>query len=156
MLDSITKTFGENVRKERLKKGLSQEDFAEVSGFHRTYIGMLERAERNITLSNLEKIAKASVNVNWIGLPTFRKVGINSEVLKKYKDLILQVRRYAFDIKVKITSFDGQVYLTFDTLDANVKTISKTLKSINNILDRYKIHEPYIEFEDTYIKIELK
>lgn len=59
MLDSITKTFGENVRKERLKKGLSQEDFAEVSGFHRTYIGMLERAERNITLSNLEKIAKA-------------------------------------------------------------------------------------------------
>lgn len=59
MSDSITKIFGENVRKERLKKGLSQEDFAEVSGFHRTYIGMLERAERNITLSNLEKIAKA-------------------------------------------------------------------------------------------------
>ena len=59
MADSTTKTFGENIRKERLKKGLSQEDFAEVSDFHRTYIGMLERAERNITLSNLEKIAKA-------------------------------------------------------------------------------------------------
>lgn len=59
MADSTTKTFGENIRKERLKKGLSQEDFAEVLGFHRTYIGMLERAERNITLSNLEKIAKA-------------------------------------------------------------------------------------------------
>jgi transcriptional regulator with XRE-family HTH domain len=59
MPKTITKIFGDNVRKERLKKGLSQEDFAEISGFHRTYIGMLERAERNITLSNLEKIAKA-------------------------------------------------------------------------------------------------
>jgi transcriptional regulator with XRE-family HTH domain len=59
MSNSIIKIFGDNVRKERLKKGLSQEDFAEISGFHRTYIGMLERAERNITLSNLERIAKA-------------------------------------------------------------------------------------------------
>ncbi|GEM_PF-417124 len=55
----ILKIFGENVRKERLKQNLSQEEFAERADFHRTYIGMIERAERNITLVNLERIAKA-------------------------------------------------------------------------------------------------
>jgi transcriptional regulator with XRE-family HTH domain len=51
--------FGEIIRKKRLEKNLSQEDFAELVGVHRTYIGMLERAEKNITLLNIEKIANA-------------------------------------------------------------------------------------------------
>ncbi len=38
---------------------MSQEDLADVAGLHRTYIGMIERAEKNITLINIEKIAKA-------------------------------------------------------------------------------------------------
>ena len=38
---------------------MSQEKLAELSGLHRTYIGMIERAEKNITLSNIEKIALA-------------------------------------------------------------------------------------------------
>ena len=51
--------FGNKVREERLKLGISQEDLADRAGVHRTYIGMVERAEKNITLSNIEKIAKA-------------------------------------------------------------------------------------------------
>lgn len=51
--------FGNTVREERLKLGLSQEELAERAGVHRTYIGMIERAEKNITLENIEKIAKA-------------------------------------------------------------------------------------------------
>lgn len=51
--------FGEIVRKKRTEQKLSQEDFAELVGVHRTYIGMIERAEKNITLLNIEKIAKA-------------------------------------------------------------------------------------------------
>ena len=51
--------FGNRVRKERLSKGLSQEKLAEIAGMHRTYIGMIERAEKNITLVNIEKIAIA-------------------------------------------------------------------------------------------------
>ncbi|MCR4313289.1 MAG: helix-turn-helix domain-containing protein [Candidatus Roizmanbacteria bacterium] len=51
--------FGEKVREERLKQGLSQEDLASRAGVHRTYIGMIERAEKNITLENIEKISVA-------------------------------------------------------------------------------------------------
>ena len=51
--------FGNRVREERHKLGLSQEELAERVGLHRTYIGMIERAEKNITLINIEKIANA-------------------------------------------------------------------------------------------------
>lgn len=51
--------FGQRVKEERKKKGFSQEKLAEIAGVHRTYIGMIERAEKNITLENIEKIAKA-------------------------------------------------------------------------------------------------
>jgi len=51
--------FGERVRELRKKKDLSQEELAFKAGVHRTYIGMIERAEKNITLTNIEKIAKA-------------------------------------------------------------------------------------------------
>lgn len=51
--------FGNRVREERLSHGLSQEELAERAGVHRTYVGMIERAEKNITLKNIERIAKA-------------------------------------------------------------------------------------------------
>ena len=57
--NSILVVFGKNVQKYRKKLNISQEKLAEYAGLHRTYIGMVERAERNITLVNMEKIAKA-------------------------------------------------------------------------------------------------
>ncbi|MBI3354048.1 MAG: helix-turn-helix transcriptional regulator [Nitrospirae bacterium] len=51
--------FGNKVRKHRKLLDLSQEELAERAELHRTYIGMIERAEKNITLENIEKIAKA-------------------------------------------------------------------------------------------------
>ena len=51
--------FGKKVREERIRLGWSQEELASKAGVHRTYIGMIERAEKNITLENIEKIVKA-------------------------------------------------------------------------------------------------
>lgn len=51
--------FGDKVREERLKRGLSQEELAGKAGVHRTYIGMIERGEKNITLTNIKKVADA-------------------------------------------------------------------------------------------------
>ncbi len=59
MRDDIKAFFGNRVRVERQRKGLSQEELAVRAGVHRTYIGMIERAEKNITLVNIEKIASA-------------------------------------------------------------------------------------------------
>ncbi|EPO3697389.1 helix-turn-helix domain-containing protein [Campylobacter upsaliensis] len=51
--------IGNRIREIRQSKGLSQEQLAEIAEVHRTYIGMIERAEKNITLVSLEKIVKA-------------------------------------------------------------------------------------------------
>lgn len=57
--------FGERVREIRKEKGLSQEELSFKADLHRTYIGMIERAEKNITLVNIEKIANAlDVSIN--------------------------------------------------------------------------------------------
>lgn len=49
--------FGSTVRNLRIQKGLSQEQLAHISDVHRTYIGMVERAEKNVTLTSIQKIA---------------------------------------------------------------------------------------------------
>lgn len=51
--------FGSNVRLLRLKIGLSQEELAGRAGLHRTYLGSVERGERNVSIDNMEKIAVA-------------------------------------------------------------------------------------------------
>ena len=62
--------FGQKVRGERAKVGLTQEELAGRAGVHRTYIGMIERAEKNITLENIEKIAKAlNVPIDYLVKP---------------------------------------------------------------------------------------
>ena len=56
---TITQSFGKKVRYFRILKKFSQEELADICGLHRTYIGSVERGERNITLVNAEKIATA-------------------------------------------------------------------------------------------------
>lgn len=53
----LQKILGNNLREYRLQRNLSQEDFADVLGVHRTYMGGIERGERNLTLKSLERIA---------------------------------------------------------------------------------------------------
>ena len=50
--------FGRAVRNRRQKLGVSQEEFADMCGLDRTYVGGIERGERNLALINIEKIAK--------------------------------------------------------------------------------------------------
>ncbi len=53
----LQRTIGENLRAYRLARGLIQEAFAEILGVHRTYMGSVERGERNLTLRSVERIA---------------------------------------------------------------------------------------------------
>jgi transcriptional regulator with XRE-family HTH domain len=55
----IKNRFGSRVKELRQKKGLSQESLAHVCGLDRTYVGSVERGERNISLLNIHLIARA-------------------------------------------------------------------------------------------------
>ncbi len=58
-MSEIAKIIGQRIRNYRTQKGLSQEKLAELAGCHPTYIGQLERGEKNATLESVEKIASA-------------------------------------------------------------------------------------------------
>lgn len=65
--NKLLNSFGTRIQDLRKKSNLSQEGLANLSGLHRTYIGMIERGEKNITLKNIEKIAIA-LNINLFDL----------------------------------------------------------------------------------------
>ena len=58
-MSNIAKVVGQRIRNYRTQKGLSQDKLAELSGFHPTYIGQLERGEKNATLESVDKITSA-------------------------------------------------------------------------------------------------
>lgn len=58
-MSSTRVRFGNNLRKLRTDKGISQEKLADLAGLHRTYVSSVERGERNVTLETIEKLAKA-------------------------------------------------------------------------------------------------
>jgi len=55
----LRQTLATNIRLLRLRLGVSQEELADMCSLHRTYVGAIERAERNVTLSTLEVFSKA-------------------------------------------------------------------------------------------------
>jgi len=59
MESDILIRFGKRIRELRIEKTWSQETLADKTGFHRTYIGMIERGERNLSLKNMEIFANS-------------------------------------------------------------------------------------------------
>ncbi len=59
MSTNARELFSKRLRQIRLSKGLSQEALADLAGLHRTYVGSVERSERNVSIDNMERLAKA-------------------------------------------------------------------------------------------------
>ena len=74
----LLKDFGARVRELRIARELSQEQLGELTGFHRTYIGMIERGERNLSLSNIAVFAK-SFHIEIAELFTKRTLDVRKE-----------------------------------------------------------------------------
>lgn len=75
-MSDIAKIIGQRIRNYRTAKGWSQEKLAELSGCHPTYIGQVERGEKNATIESIEKISKA-LNVSLSTL--FEKIGAEED-----------------------------------------------------------------------------
>ena len=75
-MSDIAKMIGQRIRNYRTAKGWSQEKLAELSGCHPTYIGQVERGEKNATIESIEKISKA-LNVSLSTL--FEKIGAEED-----------------------------------------------------------------------------
>ncbi len=59
MSSNARKIFAQRLRQIRQIKGLSQEELADMAGLHRTYVGSVERSERNVSIDNMERLANA-------------------------------------------------------------------------------------------------
>ncbi|RKS01214.1 helix-turn-helix domain-containing protein [Flavobacterium sp. 102] len=68
--------FGSKIKQLRLDKNISQEKLSFLTGFHRTYIGMIERGERNISLTNMAVFAKV-FEINLSELLDFKVINPN-------------------------------------------------------------------------------
>jgi transcriptional regulator with XRE-family HTH domain len=58
-IQTARKIFARKLKAFRVLKGLSQEELADIAGLHRTYVGSVERGERNISIDNMERLASA-------------------------------------------------------------------------------------------------
>ena len=75
-MSEIAKMLGQRIRNYRTAMGLSQEKLAELSGCHHTYIGQIERGEKNATVESIEKIANAlSISLSKL----FEKIGAKED-----------------------------------------------------------------------------
>ncbi|WP_017327289.1 helix-turn-helix domain-containing protein [Synechococcus sp. PCC 7336] len=59
MSSNARRIFSKRLRQIRQIRGLSQEELASMAGLHRTYVGSVERSERNVSIDNMERLAKA-------------------------------------------------------------------------------------------------
>ncbi|MBR6568432.1 MAG: helix-turn-helix transcriptional regulator [Clostridia bacterium] len=106
-MSEIAKIVGKRIRNNRTKLGLSQEELAEFAGCHPTYIGQLERGEKNATIETIEKISK-SLDVPLSKL--FEKLGGS----KEERDMALEC--YEF-ISAKSKEEQEQIYRILMEMD---------------------------------------
>ena len=74
--DFLIKEFGARIKQLRLDKNISQEKLSFLTGFHRTYIGMIERGERNISLTNMAIVSRV-FELNLSELLNFKSINPN-------------------------------------------------------------------------------
>ena len=107
-MSTITKILGQRIRGYRIAAGLSQEKLAELSGCHPTYVGQIERGEKNATIESIEKIAaalKISLSKLFEKLDSTQDDSVNIPLLcyellaSKNKDDQEQIYRIILDIE---------------------------------------------------------
>jgi hypothetical protein len=106
-------------------------------------------------MTYLDKLCKASINVNWDSLPVARRVGLNQEIIEKHKTLIAEIKKTPFSLDVKMIGFQDSIFIRVDLEEGNMTTIHNDLIWIQSILNKHKVPGDVLLY-DGYLKIELK
>jgi len=119
-------------------------------GYYNEHTG---KEKQNI--SYLERLAKASVLVDWNSLPTVRKIGVDEEIIRKYSKLINDIKASPFGIDVKITAEEGGgTVIRCDLEDGQIDDTYESLSTLQFLLNKHKVNQT-VYFDGEYIKIDL-
>jgi hypothetical protein len=102
----------------------------------------------------LEKLAKASISVNWESLPTVKKVGFDEDIMVKYKGFLNDLKACAFNMETKMMSNHGRSFVRIEMDEPDVDLVQEDLLNMAAIFSKNNM-DPNIYFEDEFIKIEL-
>jgi len=105
-------------------------------------------------INYLEKLAKASVQVDWDSLPTTRKIGIDEETIRKYGKLINDIKETPFQIDIKIASDRSTTFIQCDMEEGCVDDTYEALTMLQFLLNKHKVSQK-VYFDGEYIKIDL-
>jgi hypothetical protein len=105
-------------------------------------------------INYLERLAKASVKVNWDSLPTTRKIGIDEETIRKYGKLINDIKATPFGIDVKIASDRATTFIQCDLEEGYIDETYEALTTLQFLLNKHKVSQK-VYFDAEYIKIDL-
>jgi uncharacterized protein YktB (UPF0637 family) len=110
----------------------------------------------NQNMTYLIKLCQATLKVKWDSLPIVRKIKIDDKLLKKYKNLIKDIKKSVFNLDNKIIgNEEGTISISINLEGHSIDEIYNSLLKIDSILKSYKLN-PDITFSDTNLKIELK
>ena len=102
----------------------------------------------------MERLAKASVQVNWDSLPTVRKIGIDEETIRKYGKLINDLKATPFGIDIKIASDRATTFIQCDLEEGYIDETYEALTTLQFLLNKHKVSQK-VYFDGEYIKIDL-
>ena len=108
-----------------------------------------------LNMTYLIKLAESSIKVNWESLPSNRKVGFDPDILKKYGDIMYDIREMKFASKYRFSSEEGQAFLNFCIDDIPAFEFYNDLMALNILFEDYKM-DPDIYFYKDEIKIQFK
>lgn len=114
-MNDLSKIIGERIRNIRKESGLSQEELAYRASLHPTYIGQLERGEKNATLESIEKVT-AALNISFEDLFKHLKMSSNDSDSLIFNKIYTLLHNRTLDDKKKILSFIEQLINWKDNL----------------------------------------
>jgi transcriptional regulator with XRE-family HTH domain len=129
------------------------EQIAECTNISVGYYSEHTGKERQ-NINFLERLAKASVQVDWDSLPTVRKVGIDEEIVRKYGNLINDIKATPFGIDVKIASDRATTFIQCDLEEGYIDETYEALTTLQFLLNKHKVSQK-VYFDAEYIKIDL-